>query len=217
MLCDSLFLRYPQDYDKLRKLGMHFAHLFSTEELDEFNTEIEILEKKTNLAKIMSSSTGNNLRTWLSNTEFPKTVCLVRCLHALSYSSASVERVFSKMLNTQTPHRNRLSVKNLESCLLLKETGSDRSSREISPQTRQLYLELSRKISSNNSAELTTSQLTVDAAEEQKNDASMTEERPALIQSPVLDSFELGLQLKRPQKEELGIHSPLKRSPVTHL
>ena len=61
----------------------------------------------------------SSLTIWKSQSElYPNVYTLVRALLVLLYTSVQVERVFSTMKNIVNIKRNRLTVENVEACLL---------------------------------------------------------------------------------------------------
>lgn len=56
---------------------------------------------------------------WKSESEnYPNIYLLVQSLFVLPYSSVPVERIFSNLKDIKTPKRNRLTLDNLEACLM---------------------------------------------------------------------------------------------------
>ncbi len=59
------------------------------------------------------------LETWKNlEDEYPTLCTLARALMVLPCSTVAVERAFSSLKNIKIPKRNRLTVQNLEACLL---------------------------------------------------------------------------------------------------
>lgn len=107
-----------QKWENLKK---KFVNIISTDEMkDKFTLEVGKLEtkfKKIQLEKLMVNSSPVTL--WMSHkNKYPTIYRLVRALLVLPSSSAPVERVFSSLKNIKNAKRNRLSLENLEACLL---------------------------------------------------------------------------------------------------
>ena len=66
------------------------------------------------------------LKIWRDNqNKYPLLYKLAKALMVVPYSSCSLERIFSQFRDIKTIKRNRLTVKSLEACLLLKQKYGD--------------------------------------------------------------------------------------------
>jgi len=75
----------------------------------------------------MRKSLKNNkkeeyLRVWYDQRQYyPLSYKLACAVETIQYTSASIERLFSDMGNIVTVKRNRLTVENIEACLLIRQ------------------------------------------------------------------------------------------------
>ena len=112
------------DFARIRLLGERFKHL-----LDDYTCfENEVVRAQNHKQAISGSVAQDGLNCMLSWKKlasgypgYEQIYRLLRCLETLAYTSAPVERVFSKMGNIKTLKRNRLSRQHLESTLLIKQ------------------------------------------------------------------------------------------------
>jgi len=116
---------FEEDYDENKWLNLKdlFPNIIkSKKQKDDFTAEVHRMEYT--FAKIrekLRNSIGrvSPLTLWKNEAQtYPNMNLLVEALLVLPYSSVPVERVFSSLKDIKTPKRNRLTVFNLEACLL---------------------------------------------------------------------------------------------------
>ena len=115
------FERYdPAAWDRLKT---KLANLLEGENEDEFEAQVKSLRYSfVNLQTERIITKCSPLRIWQNNqTKFPLLYKLARGLIVTPYSSCPLERTFSKCTDIKTIKRNRLSLKCLEGCLLIKQ------------------------------------------------------------------------------------------------
>jgi len=71
---------------------------------------------------------------------------LARAAQTLPYSTASVERNFSQLLDVKTIKRNRLGVENTEACLLIKQEARDECINQSSIINSNMIANYSKKV-----------------------------------------------------------------------
>jgi len=145
---EMIYLKY-YDLDKWIYLKDKFPNIISQEDQGSFQEQIQRL--KYNLLDIKADAAHYPiLEVWRKNkSKFPLLFDLARAFLVIPYSSCCIERVFSKYKDIKTIKRNRLSISNLESCLLIKqeygsanfEFSSDMFLRYKQPKLDQFLLE----------------------------------------------------------------------------
>jgi len=114
---------------ELDSLAFHFTNVISKDEFMKFSLELERFAisgtRIMNNLKISPSSKA--LAIWFQeHNEYPLICKLVRAIAAYPYSTAGLERTFSKVTDIKTIKRSRLDTKNLEACLLIKQEYGDK-------------------------------------------------------------------------------------------
>ena len=112
------------DMEVWNKLKNRFTNVIENEKMREnFSTQVEQFnfhyrKIKANYIKPSYSI----LQVWHSlSEEFPTLSILARALCVLPTSTVNLERTFSKLKEVKSPKRNRLTVENLEACLLTQQ------------------------------------------------------------------------------------------------
>ena len=106
---------------KWEALGNRYTNIItSKDELNLYKDEIGRLEYNFADIQYMTTMTKMTpLEVWKTLEEnYPITSKLASALFVLPHSTATVERSFSTMKDIKNPKRNRLTVENLEACLL---------------------------------------------------------------------------------------------------
>lgn len=117
---EVIYLKH-YDINKWIYLKDKFPNIIPQEDQASFQEQIQRL--KYNLMDIKADAAHYPiLEVWRKNkSKFPLLFELARAFLVIPYSSCSIERVFSMSNDIKTLKRNRLSVSNLESCLLIKQ------------------------------------------------------------------------------------------------
>ncbi len=128
MSVDCFLMNRNSTIDDLDSLASHFTNVISKDEFMKFSLELDRLDisgtRIMNNLKISPSSKA--LEIWFQeHNEYPLICKLVRAIAAYPYSTAGLERTFSKVTDIKTIKRNRLDTKNLEACLLIKQEYGD--------------------------------------------------------------------------------------------
>ena len=120
---DDIEVVFFSEFNKKKWINLmeRFSNIISTDTLKEsFIHELSRLEY--NFPKIqynMMLLKPTPLRLWNGlKHDYPTIFVLVKALLVLPNSSVCVERMFSTLKNIKNPKRNRLTVQNLEACLL---------------------------------------------------------------------------------------------------
>ena len=119
MLMDGFLLRNNSSFSKIQELAKRFTNIISEGEQSALSNEISML--RLNAQDLRSKIQNTNyLEAWRSQqSNYPLLYKLVRSLQALPYSIVNIERTFSDLVVIKTCKRNRLSVANIEACLLV--------------------------------------------------------------------------------------------------
>ena len=125
LLSDAFLLKNQAAPTQLNRLASIFTNVIDKDELSKFHLETARLTfTGLDIKKRIKKGVENYLEGWGQvKNEFPLIFRLARALWTLPYSSACVERSFSQMNIIKTVKRNRLSLENLESCLLFKQAN----------------------------------------------------------------------------------------------
>jgi len=108
----------------LHQLANRFNNIITPDVFHAFEDELNALnlDNENIRQEIKQTTKRKYLEAWQKfQSNFPLLYKLITAVEAISYSSASVERLFSTMKDIITLKRNRLTLDNLESCLLLKQ------------------------------------------------------------------------------------------------
>jgi len=107
-----------------RELGRKFPNIITSQRTLEFEEELGRFSNKYSKIKSKYTSPKTSiLITWdLLDEDFPNMALLAKALIILPYSSSSVESTFSRLKGFVSPHRNRLSVENIEASLLISQS-----------------------------------------------------------------------------------------------
>ncbi len=129
MSVDCFLMNRNSAIKELDSLASHFTNVISKDEFMKFSLELDRLAisgtRIMNNLKISPSSKA--LEIWFQeHNEYPLICKLVRAIAAYPYSTAGLERTFSKVTDIKTIKRNRLDTKNLEACLLIKQEYGDK-------------------------------------------------------------------------------------------
>lgn len=126
LLADSFLLKTQYASTNLNNLAAQFSNIISKDELSLFNLETSRLTfAGLDVRKRIKKGGANYLEGWKQvEQDFPLIYRLARAIWTLPYSSASIERNFSVMGDIKTIKRNKLSLPNLEACLLTKQALS---------------------------------------------------------------------------------------------
>ena len=123
-LSQGVFFENPKfEKEKWLKLKDLFPNILRTSKSkDSFVKEIDKLEftyKKTVERFIHSADWTSPLLIWKSQAIlYPTVYSVAKAVFVLPYSSVSVERIFSQLKGTKNTKRNRLTIENVEACLL---------------------------------------------------------------------------------------------------
>ena len=110
-----------------KALGEKFSNIIKPEDLVHFINDVKRFSVNYQGTKRQHETSQRSfVETWtfLSPT-YPYVAKLALAILVLPHSSASVERIFSKMQDVKTDKRNRLSTENLEVSLLIQEAYND--------------------------------------------------------------------------------------------
>jgi len=127
VICDSevIFLKL-YDYQKWINLRDRFTNMIKKDEYNDFEDQLGRLKKNFSDLRLETYH-FHVMDIWRRNkSKFPLLFKLAKYLMVIPYSSCSVERTFSQCLDIKTLKRNRLSVGNLEACLLVKQEYGNR-------------------------------------------------------------------------------------------
>jgi len=113
------------EYDESKWIGLKdsFPTILKTKkQRDDYTTEIRKIEYNYNKIRqrmLQSMITISPLKIWQGEMlNYPNIYLIARAITVLPYSSVQVERVFSAMKDIKNVKRNRLSLDNVEACLL---------------------------------------------------------------------------------------------------
>jgi len=109
--------------ENLCTLARRFDNIILPHEESDVNSEVETLENNYHqVRKRIKNSFEGSLEAWKQiHRTYPLIYRLARTVQTLPYSTSSIERNFSVLKDIKTIKRNRLSVQNLEACLLSKQ------------------------------------------------------------------------------------------------
>jgi len=120
---DMVFLR-DFDKSKWKSLANKFTNIISQDQLGEFNNEFERL--RVRFERRYRDKIGSPfpfITQWRNlSCDFPLLAKLALSIAVLPHSSVPVGRIFSQLKDFKTGKRNRLTVKNIESSLLVYQT-----------------------------------------------------------------------------------------------
>jgi len=113
------------DMNKWKRLKERFKNIIKEEEAIEFTEQLKRF--KINFPGIKSIMGKKPLlEIWEEQQiKFPLLSKLAKSLMVMPYSSCFLERTFSKIFDITTLKRNRLTIKGLEACLLIKQEFND--------------------------------------------------------------------------------------------
>jgi len=131
-LCQSIFFEEDFNENKWLKLKDLFPNILRTKkQKDDFATEVRRMEYTyTKIKDRLRASTTkiSPLTVWKNESlTYPNMYLLVKALFVLPYSSVPVERVFSNMKDIKNTKRNRLTLDNIEACLLGYQASKSKS------------------------------------------------------------------------------------------
>lgn len=114
---------FLKEFDKTKwiRLQKHFTNIISTDKMKKtFGNELDSLEFQfDDISSVVKMKKVSILETWNTlGDEYPTLSMLARAILVLPHSSVSVERVFSTLKNIKNSKRNRMTVQNLEACIL---------------------------------------------------------------------------------------------------
>lgn len=117
---EVIYLKH-YDFNKWIYLKDKFPNIIRPEDQSSFQEQIQRL--KYNFLDIKADAAHYSiLEVWRKNkSKFPLLFDIARAFLVVPYSSCSLERTFAKCNDIKTLKRNRLSISNLESCLLIKQ------------------------------------------------------------------------------------------------
>ena len=123
LLCQCIFFEEASDEKKWLRLKDLFPNILRTrKQRDDFALEVGRMGDTYNRIREKLKSTISKtsaLTIWKIESEsYPNVYALVRALLVLPYTSVPVERIFSTMKDIVDQKRNRLTVENVEACLL---------------------------------------------------------------------------------------------------
>ena len=120
-LLDHLELKGSSYVKNMQQLGSRFPNIIHSHEITSFNDEVSQLwfHLEPLRTRIADSSCTEAWKAKAST--FPLCYKLARALQTLPYSTASIERTFSRTTDIQTLKRNRIGISNLEACLFVKQ------------------------------------------------------------------------------------------------
>ena len=100
-----------------------FSNIIKPEEKRAFTSELNRMEVGfARIRKEFRESDQNITKTWLNlSIQYPYMSKLARATLILPYSTVSVERIFAQIPDIKTPKRSRMTVENLEACLLINQ------------------------------------------------------------------------------------------------
>lgn len=109
------------DREKWIRLQSRFTNIISSEKMrNAFGNELDSLQYHfEDISSVVKMRKISPLETWKNLEEDYPTLCtLARALMTLPCSTVAVERAFSSLKNIKNAKRNRLTIHNLEACLL---------------------------------------------------------------------------------------------------
>ena len=123
LLCQSLFFEEAYSEEKWLKLKDMFPNILRTrKQRDDFASEVSRMGYTYNRIKERLRNTITKvspLTIWKSESlSYPNMFLLARALFVLPYTSIPVERVFSTLKDIVNIKRNKLTIDNVEACLL---------------------------------------------------------------------------------------------------
>ena len=146
--CQSFLLPKHMEFKdvktNIQRLAKHFSNVISSLELTEIDIELHQLANHVEeiRKKIKIVGKESYLQVWhTEKSRYPLLYKLVCAVEAIQYSTSSIERLFSDLGNIVTVKRNRLSVENIEACLLARQE-SKKTSKALDPQMFNSYLGL---------------------------------------------------------------------------
>ena len=101
-------------------LGSRFSNILNTDKLKEnFINELDNFQFNFKKYKQIPSYTSSPIQMWKGfKKPYPTMYLLAMALMVLPYSSVCLERIFSQLRDIKTLKRNRLTIENLEACIL---------------------------------------------------------------------------------------------------
>lgn len=125
------------DPEKWERLKERFTNIITKAEHSLFQTQLRSFEHNYNTLKEELGTKTNALDVLKSyGGQYSLLYRLSKALMVMPYSSCNIERVFSEMTDIKTLKRNKLGIRSLESCLLIKQNYGDKSF-SIAEQKRQ--------------------------------------------------------------------------------
>jgi len=113
------------EYDETKWIGLKdsFPTILKTKkQRDDYTTEIRKIEYNYNKIRqrmLQSMISISPLKIWQGEiSNYPNIYLIAKAIAVLPYSSVQVERIFSAMKDIKNVKRNRLSIDNVEACLL---------------------------------------------------------------------------------------------------
>ena len=128
MCVDGFLLRNKSSLETLKTLAARFDNVIPKEHFSKFNEEVNDLvhEGKRIGKKVNDTLTSSFLSVWKQERDsFGMIYKLALAMQVLPFSTVSLERSFSVLTDIKTIKRNRLCVKNLQACLLIKQDFKD--------------------------------------------------------------------------------------------
>lgn len=103
-----------------RALALHFTNIIPENDLRHFNLELQRFENSFEKHAEEHKNNKSIIETWTKlSGKYKYLAKLAKALLVLPSSTVPVERIFSQMQDFKTPKRNRLTVQNIESCMLI--------------------------------------------------------------------------------------------------
>jgi len=109
------------DKEKWLRLQSRFTNILSTDKMRAcFCNELDSLEYRfEEIQSEIKAKKKSPLESWANyEEEYPNICILAKAILTLPHSTVSVERIFSNIKDIKTIKRNRLTVENLEACVL---------------------------------------------------------------------------------------------------
>jgi hypothetical protein len=200
MLLNGFSPKSDARLERLNKLGSLFTNIIPANQKIKLEQELATLRiNGLDISHKIDKNPPSFLKIWEEELEsYPLCYRLARAVQTLPYSTASVERGFSTLGSIKTNKRNRLSVENLEACLMAKqEFGED--SPFFNEETLIYYQNLKNQ---NQAGNITKKEENIPLEKEKKASPLKLKDTKLQVVQNMHDKYQMLKSIFEPQKSE---------------
>jgi len=122
---DCVVLKDMKDLENMRFMADTFRNLYNEFDFYLLENQIDRIKNETEFIQKLQNR-ENIIEQWKTmESKYPQLFRLIQIIQLVPYSNSNVERDFSQLNLIKTTRRNRLHVKNIEACLLIKQEDSN--------------------------------------------------------------------------------------------